>query len=193
MNRPYERHLDRFIREAAALGVTVHRPATREAAIGVTLELLRAAGAGEFLTWDAGELPLPGVLDAARGAGLQPRDVMLPPDAAGRAAALAELAHVPVGLTGALGALADTGSLALLSGPGRPRLASLLPPVHVALLAEEAIYATMAAFFAARPQAVRAGANLVFISGPSRTADIELTLTLGVHGPKAVHVVLAPG
>jgi L-lactate dehydrogenase complex protein LldG len=193
MITPNEFLLDRFTREAAALGVTVHRPSTREAAIAVTLDLLRAAGAGEFLAWDASELPLPGVLDAARAAGLQPCRVALPADAAGRAAALAELEHVPAGLTGALGALADTGSLALVSGPGRPRLASLLPPVHVALLAASALYPTMAAFFAAQPAAVRAGANLVFVSGPSRTADIELTLTLGVHGPKTVQVVVAPG
>jgi L-lactate dehydrogenase complex protein LldG len=50
----------------------------------------------------------------------------------------------------------------------------------------------MAAFFAAHPDAVRESSNLVLITGPSRTGDIELTLTVGVHGPKTVHVVLVP-
>jgi L-lactate dehydrogenase complex protein LldG len=77
-----------------------------------------------------------------------------------------------------------------LSGPSRPRLASLLPPVHVALVSKRALYPTMAAFFSAHPNIVREGSNLVFITGPSRTADIEQTLTLGVHGPRQVHVVL---
>ena len=66
---------------------------------------------------------------------------------------------------------------------------SLLPPVHVALVPVERLHATLGALFAAEPDLLRAAANVVFVTGPSRTADIEMTLTRGVHGPRIVHVV----
>jgi L-lactate dehydrogenase complex protein LldG len=115
-----------------------------------------------------------------------------PGDERARATRLAELDRATVGVTGALAGLAETGSLVLLNGPGRGRLASLLPPVHVALLTVADLYAGMSAFLAARPDVVRQASNLVFVSGPSRTADIEQVLTLGVHGPRELHVVLVP-
>jgi L-lactate dehydrogenase complex protein LldG len=65
-----------------------------------------------------------------------------------------------------------------------------LPPVHIAVLRVERLYSTLEAFFAAHPDAAEAGSNLVLITGPSRTADIEMTLTRGVHGPGEVHVLL---
>jgi hypothetical protein len=153
--------LERFTHEAAALGVTVHRPAAREAAVAVTLDLLRTAGAGEFLAWDAGELPLPGVLDAARAAGLQPRSVALPADAAGRAAALAELERAR-GLTGALGALAAARGAAQQPRPAAP--GTLLPPVHWRCWRKT--LPGDGGRCRPQPQAVRAGASLVFVSGP---------------------------
>ena len=103
---------------------------------------------------------------------------------------LTELDDVRVGLTGAVAGLADTGSLVLVSGPGRGRIASLLPPLHIAMLRVSQLHPTYAAFLAAHPQIEDAGSNLVLITGPSRTADIEMTLTRGVHGPGEVHVVL---
>jgi L-lactate dehydrogenase complex protein LldG len=113
-------------------------------------------------------------------------------EAAERKARLSDLDGILVGLTGAQGGLADTGSLALVSGPGRGRLASLLPPVHIALLPMRQLYPSLPAFLAANPTAATAGSNLVFITGPSRTADIELTLSMGVHGPKEIHAIIFP-
>jgi L-lactate dehydrogenase complex protein LldG len=78
----------------------------------------------------------------------------------------------------------------LSTGPGRGRLASLLPPVHICLLNADRLYGTMAHFIQAFPDSVRQTSNLVFITGPSRTADIEQTLTLGVHGPGHLYVLL---
>jgi L-lactate dehydrogenase complex protein LldG len=76
------------------------------------------------------------------------------------------------------------------SGPGRPRLASLLTPVHFAIVRHQDIVASLRALVRARPALVTAGSNFVAITGPSRTADIEHTLSRGVHGPGEVHVIL---
>jgi L-lactate dehydrogenase complex protein LldG len=181
--------VESFVREAAAVKAAVHQPATRGEAIETVMELLRDSK--EILTWADSDLPLP-LGDVLRSAGLQRLDPALPSDPDDRKTKLAELGRATAGLTGALAGLADTGTLALVSGPGRPRLASLLPPIHVALLPVSALYPHMAAFFAAQSESAPGASNLVFITGPSRSADIELTLTIGVHGPGALHIVLLP-
>jgi L-lactate dehydrogenase complex protein LldG len=117
-------------------------------------------------------------------------DAALPVEPAARAARLAELDRAAVGITGALAGLADTGSVALASGPGRGRIVSLLPPVHIALLPAAKLYPSMAAFLADHPGLTRQASSLIFVTGPSRTADIEQVLTLGVHGPREIHVLL---
>ncbi len=102
-----------------------------------------------------------------------------------------------VGLTGCDWAIAETGTLVLLSGPGRPRLYSLLPEVHIAIVQEEQILPHLSAAAPPLKKALRQArgkriscANL--ITGPSRTADIELTLIQGVHGPREVRAILLP-
>jgi L-lactate utilization protein LutC len=96
-----------------------------------------------------------------------------------------------VGITGAFCAIAETGTLMLLSGPDMPASVSLLPETHIAVLDTRRIVATMEDAWGrlrveqgALPRAVN------FISGPSRTADIEQTVTLGAHGPYRVHILL---
>ncbi|MFQ5611680.1 MAG: lactate utilization protein C [Anaerolineae bacterium] len=182
--------VDRFGQELAALTGHVHQPATAEAAIEVVLGIVQAHRAQEIIAWDEAYLPLPGLTSALDAAGIARRPVDLPRLGGGRKSVLAALAQAPLGLTGAAAGIASNGSLALVSGPGRSRLASLLPPVHVALLSRDRIYPTLAAFLQAQPEAATAGSNLVFIAGPSRTADIEMTLSIGVHGPGEIHVVL---
>lgn len=97
-------------------------------------------------------------------------------------------ASADVGLSSADAALAETGSLLVLSGPGKSRLATLLPPVHLALVPVERLVTDLVTWTAQRPDVVPA--NLTFISGPSKTADIEQTLAIGVHGPKRFIVIL---
>jgi L-lactate dehydrogenase complex protein LldG len=75
---------------------------------------------------------------------------------------------------------------------GRPRLAWLLPPHHVALLPRARILPTLEAVLAAEPELCQESAGVAFVSGPSRSADIELTLTRGVHGPRDLDVVVLP-
>jgi L-lactate dehydrogenase complex protein LldG len=181
-----------FITEAQALSAQVYSPSNQAEALDLLLRIAQTCDAQAALAWDELHLPLPGVWEALAATGVQILDSSLPDDQAAREAHLAKLDGATLGVTGSLAGLADTGSLALLSGPGRGRLASLLPPVHVALLPLANLYPAMAAFFAAYPDVARQASNLVFVSGPSRTADIEQTLTMGVHGPRELHILLHP-
>lgn len=101
-------------------------------------------------------------------------------------------AEADVGISSADAALAETGSIVVQSGPGRSRLATLLPPVHIALVPSERLTADLFTWVAGRGEA-EFPANLVLISGPSKTADIEQTLAIGVHGPKRLIVILYGG
>jgi L-lactate dehydrogenase complex protein LldG len=91
--------------------------------------------------------------------------------------------------------IAETGTLALSARPGQMRGVSLVPPVHVAVARAEQIVATLADYLlrlrAADADVQQSLSSCVsFITGPSRTGDIELTLTVGVHGPGELHLVI---
>ncbi len=100
-------------------------------------------------------------------------------------------ARADVGLSAVQGALAETGSLIVHSGDGKSRLATLLPPIHVALVPVSCLVPDIFIWAAARNGEMPA--NLILISGPSKSADIEFTLTLGVHGPRRLIAVLYEG
>lgn len=105
-------------------------------------------------------------------------------------------AGAEIGVTGVDYALAETGSLVLLARPGQPRSVSLLPPVHIALIRPEQIirgFDELFEFLRADFEATGVKSAVTFITGPSRTADIELTLVVGVHGPQQLHAVLVDG
>jgi L-lactate utilization protein LutC len=98
-----------------------------------------------------------------------------------------------VGVTGAFCAIAETGTLMMLSGAETPATTSLLPETHVAVLDPSRIVATMEdAWDLLRKEHKQPPRAVNFISGPSRTADIEQTVTLGAHGPYRVLIILAP-
>jgi L-lactate dehydrogenase complex protein LldG len=96
------------------------------------------------------------------------------------------------GITSAQWAIAETGTLVLESGKESHRLASLVPPMHIALVEAGAIKQTMAEVLQALTENGREGLSptVTFITGPSRTSDIELTLAIGVHGPAELHVIV---
>ncbi len=109
------------------------------------------------------------------------------------------LAESGMGITGADYAIAETGSVIVLPRKGLSRLVSVVPPVHVAIVRPQDILGTLDDLFALRRlEFHRSGTNgnadmgsyLNFITGPSRTADIEQTIVVGVHGPREVHMVL---
>lgn len=99
-----------------------------------------------------------------------------------------------VGVTGCFCAIAETGTLLLLSGPQTPASVSLLPETHIALVDARRIVGTMEEAFALlRTEHGRLPRAINFISGPSRTGDIEQTIVLGAHGPRRVHLLIAGG
>ena len=109
--------------------------------------------------------------------------------------AAAELFDCDLGVTGAQWAVAETGTLVLLSDAERHRLASLVPPVHVALVEAGSIRGTMAEVLQVIGEQGRdrMSRTITFVTGPSRTSDIELQLAIGVHGPRELHVVIVEG
>ena len=96
-----------------------------------------------------------------------------------------------VGVTGVFAALAETGTLMVISGPQTPSTVSLLPETHVAVVPVRRIVKHMEdAWALARRELGELPRAANFISGPSRTGDIDQTIVLGAHGPYRVHMVL---
>ena len=90
-------------------------------------------------------------------------------------------------------AIAETGSLVCVAGARHSRGATLIPPVHVAVVAASQLRGDLLDAFADSPNGPNAAASVSLITGPSKTADIEGVLVTGVHGPGAVHIVLVGG
>jgi L-lactate utilization protein LutC len=162
------------------VGGRVERVPDLAAAASYVRELLAEVGASRLLVSDAPEAR---ALAARLPAGV----VRLAPDAP-----RAELLAAHAGLSSAQWGVAETGTLVLESARERHRLASLLPPVHVALLRESRLLGTLGEALERirAPSGPPGSRTITLITGPSRTADIELELVVGVHGPKALHVLL---
>ncbi len=94
-----------------------------------------------------------------------------------------------VGITGVDVAVAESGSIIVSASPGRERVASLLPPVHIAVVHQAQVVSDLFDVFE-RLDPGSLASNLVIITGPSKTGDLELTLTTGVHGPGTLHVIV---
>ncbi|WP_137820317.1 lactate utilization protein C [Pseudomonas sp. 2FG] len=98
--------------------------------------------------------------------------------------------ETPASLTGTLGAIAATGSLILWPSREEPRLMSLVPPVHFALLKASEVYDNLYEVLHQQQWAAGMPTNALLISGPSKTADIEQVLAYGAHGPKDLVVLI---
>jgi L-lactate dehydrogenase complex protein LldG len=130
--------------------------------------------------WDTSNLSQLGITEKLRPLGVE----LIPPNASKHEMALCDL-----GITEADYILRETGTLVLHSSAEKPRAVSLLPRIHLAVIRPELLRADMHQVFAE----AKDSHYLVFITGPSRTADIELTVTLGVHGPKNLYVWMLRG
>jgi L-lactate utilization protein LutC len=184
--------LARFTAEAERLACQVSAVTGDDAARGCVLDILRANGVTHLLAWDFTHIPVAGLADAVRAAGI----TVTFPDIHDefRAETLAHLEPAEAGLTGADAAAAATGTLIVSTGPGRGRIPTILPPLHIAVIEQAQIVPRLEDWVAAQRAVklggIRASANLCLISGPSRTADIEKNLVLGMHGPGALHIVV---
>jgi L-lactate dehydrogenase complex protein LldG len=165
-----------------------HGPVRSDQVAGLVHDLVESADVPSFICWS--DVDRYGVVDRLVEAGVSRVSSELPTHATGRRARLEEMAGRLAGITGADAGLVESGSVILRSGPGRPRAASLLVATHIVILPVVRLFRSLTHFLAAHPGAAGGVSNLVVVTGPSRTGDIEQTLTLGVHGPQALHVVL---
>ncbi|TFG74224.1 MAG: lactate utilization protein [Thermodesulfobacteriales bacterium] len=105
-----------------------------------------------------------------------------------------KIANSDIGITEVDYAIADTGTLVLLTNKNQPRSVSLLPPIHLAIVRQENLARNIKDLFIILKSKLQNVEDITscmtFITGPSRTADIELNLTLGVHGPKELIVII---
>ncbi len=168
---------DSFRRELEALGGRFTLCLPEEVAEKV-LQILRTSGIDQLLSWEAPYLP-EHLLEQLSEGGIQISHPTVE--------TLKTSSQVRAGITGAYAGLADTGSLVLLGGQGKPLTASLLPEIHIAILWEEHIYEDLNQVLTWKD--LRMAPAAVLITGPSRTSDIEMTLTIGVHGPGELHVI----
>jgi len=99
------------------------------------------------------------------------------------------VALVDLGVSGCEFAIADTGTV-VISSAERNRLISLLPPIHVVVFTRNQLVGELAEVLSRLPEPSRCAVTL--ITGPSRSGDIEMTMTAGVHGPREIHAILAP-
>jgi len=187
--------LERFREEFERVAGVFHRAPSLDAVPAIIAAIARERGARRVVSWDPAALgfdPAPalardGLTVAVARSGQE--------DEKSRERHREEAAQAELGVTGADFVLAETGTLILLSGSGRPRSTSLLPDAHVAVFGRERLLETLEQVgvvleaLHVDPDRAMSGAMITFITGPSRTADIELTLTRGVHGPKEVHAV----
>ena len=174
-----ESRIQRFVDVLAGLGTAVRRVPDEAAAAAAVQEVLSEAAVTRLALSDsalvqrlASTLSVPERIEATA-----PREQLLSAEA---------------GLSCAQWGIAETGTLILESERERHRLVSLLPPLHIAILETRSLLDTLGEGLSAvhRDRVDQLDRAITFITGPSRTADIELTLVIGVHGPKRLHVIL---
>jgi len=184
----------RFQAELEKLSGHVTRVTTEAAVAPTVVRILKQAGVrGTVVRWQDPTLDGLGLDEALQAAGYEV--VPFAPGADG-GSLMQAAARAGAGITGCDGAVAETGTVVLGSScpgvagaPGRGRVVSLLPPVHVVVLRREQIVYGMADLLR-RLGGGPLPSQVIFATGPSRSSDIENDLSIGVHGPGVVHVIL---
>ena len=188
----------RLQRELEGVGGSVARVKHVAEAAQYVTQLAKEKGAEVVVRWQSDLLDTLEINDAlqAGGANVHTASPANEAEADNRRQEMRDLlAHADMGLSGVDAVIAETGTLMLTAQPGQMRGVSLLPPVHVAVARTDQVVATFAdALRTVRQAGEDVQQNLTscisFVTGPSRTGDIELKLTVGVHGPGELHLVL---
>ncbi len=176
--------IDELLKELANVNAEVRRAESDDRIIEYLMGVISLKGIKAFVAWDTEYLNALNITGRLERQGLTHI----------KSSDKNEFAGAGIGITGVDYAIADTGTLVLLTDGSKPRGVSLLPPVHVAIVRESDIVSNINVLFDILKQRLDAGEKIpscmTFITGPSRTADIELNLTLGVHGPKELYVII---
>jgi len=180
--------VERFATVLEAVGGRAHGPVPVDEALDLLVALCRERAGGAAVAVSTGDPVMAklGVAGRLAAAGL---DVLMPDDVFWRE----RLAEAGVGVTGAIAGVAASGTVGIACGPGAPRATSLVPPAHICLVMRGTMVEDLAeALRRCTPaaDATELPSGLVWVSGPSRSADLELVLTVGVHGPGSVDVVV---
>lgn len=172
-----EAEIELLFAEIGKLSGVTRQLRNRGDLLSALADLVKAEAVRKATLWATPDLQAWDVAGRLKALGVE----LVSPQAGMRAVAECDL-----GVTGVDAALPETGTLVLRSSPEKPRVVSLLPRVHLAILRPSALRADLHQAFAE----VRGDGYVVLVTGPSRTADIELTLTLGMHGPKSLYAWL---
>jgi L-lactate dehydrogenase complex protein LldG len=169
-----ETRIATLLERVEELAGRAYRTADARAVVAAAIEGKTAVASNAPYLAECGILSLPGVRS-----GITDRDEL-------REAC----ASADAGITSADYALADTGTLVLLSSPREARLISLLPPIHIAVVPRGRILTGLDELFSILPNPSEQTSSMLLITGPSRTADIEQILIRGVHGPGQITVLV---
>jgi L-lactate dehydrogenase complex protein LldG len=183
--------LARFSKELGALTGEVYPVTGDEEARAKVLEVLEQFEAKSILAWDFSNIPVEGLEAAIRSTGIE----IIQPDSHDemRMETLNAGIGAQVGLTGADAAAATTGTLIFTTGPGKGRIPTVLAPVFLAVITLDQLVPRLESWVAkqrAQGLPFTDSANVCFITGPSRTGDIEMQMVLGVHGPGKIRVIV---
>lgn len=177
--------LQTFRESLEKLGAHVQTCKTTDELQGVLQGLLTSLSPKRVTTWGLDELTQTGLSLQQLMEALQPYELAEWGETGIVAAAEAE-----VGLTGCTRAVADTGTLVMMSGPKRGRSVSLLPTVHITIVKTSQIRTRLGEVMEELSEMNELPSSVHFISGPSRSSDIENDQSIGVHGPAAVYVLI---
>ena len=183
-----EQLISRFADEVKKVHGVVTRVSGKDELSALLGALVEEKGIRKIVRWDT---PALSTLDPAlTSAGAKVIPINLNEDEASRSELRNALIDADMGLTEVDYAVADIGSLVLRASGPQSRLASVLPPIHVAIVASDRIVASLAHLLPLLNSSEQLPSAVALVTGPSRTADIETIRTVGIHGPVELHVVI---
>lgn len=184
--------INQFEGELIRVGGNFRRCSSHDAASDYICELAKSKGASQAVGWNSSLLDQNEIIAALKNSGI---DFIGDDQKTQSESFISTAIDAGLGISGVDYALAETGTLVLIAGESKARSVSLLPPVHIALVKPDQFISGLDDLFPIMRYDLNVSRQnlssaVIFITGPSRTADIELTLVVGVHGPQELHVIL---